>query len=248
MTFTDPPGRDMNRIFAETEEIVAIRANLTPGTRVLTVQTPGRLPLFPPNVLTYFDIPSLNVYDSILPNGMPPHNNVNPMVDDIKPASFYGQVGVGLLVVLADTPIPDPDWHFVQTAGKIDIYKNETVRDRYAAITPDGGRISVDAQINRRNFRAIDIPPGSVGLSVCENHAAGWKYRTDAGPWTPLSRADDGSMSAAFAPSSAPGRMEMLYDPPELKIGKIISFVGIVAWLFFAWFQLRPRSAEKSAD
>ena len=248
MTFVYPPERDMSRIHPETEEIDAIRASLVSDERVLVVRTPGQLPLFPPNILTYFDIPSLTVYDSILPNGMLPHGNYSPTIDELNPAEFYSQIGVGLLVVLAETPISDPGWVFEKNAGKIAIYRNKTVRNRYVAIAADGTRppTTVSAQINQRNFRAIDVPQGTVELSICENHAAGWKFRIENQPWAPLSRADDGSMSAKFAPLSAPSRVEINYDPPELKLGKAISIIGIIVYLIVVCFQLRPRAVKAS--
>lgn len=239
MTFVTPPDNDKNQIYPATEETRAIQAAVGPAGRVVVAQTKGRLPLFPPNSLTYFGVQSINVYDSILPNGMEPHNNYSPDIQDLPSAAFFGKIGTTHLVTFKDIKPQDSGWVPQRTVGDISIYSNVWARARYTLATTTGASLSLSPVISQRNYRKLEIPKDSQALSVCENQEQGWKYRIGNEKWRPMLRAEDGSMFATIKPPSTATTFELLYDPLARKIGRTVSLLSLALYLIFAVFYVK---------
>jgi hypothetical protein len=248
MTFVTPPNNSMNKIYPITEEIQAIKDAVGEDGRVVVAQSVDKLPLFPPNTLTYFNIVSLNVYDSFLPNGMEPHNNYNPFLENLKSAEFYGSIGVSHLVTFNDMSPVDSAWSLQTIVGKIAIYSNKFVRARYEAFSDVGEKQILKPVVKQRNFRKLVLPSKTTKLSICENHAQGWEYRLNGDSWQDLERASDGSMEANFTSRDQNTSFEMRYNPGELILGKTLTYFGFALFLIFSIIYLRSTcTAEEIA-
>ncbi len=112
--------------YSKTEEITAIQEEVGLVGRTIVLQSSDRMPLFPLNSLSCFDIPCVVGYDSILPNGM--QRGIPKASDDLPSAYALGRKGVTHLVTFKSEDRPVDGWDFVRSAGDVSIYKNMHAR------------------------------------------------------------------------------------------------------------------------
>ncbi len=225
MVFTEPFGNE-RAIFPTTIETEAIQRVIGPGDRVHVRQQPDRLPLFPPNTLSFFGIASITGYDSILPNTL-----LNETALQTEDAAELGAAAVTHLVTFAHDHPPGAGWIFKATAGKIAIYSNTLANAWYTAETP-AGRQPVKIEKPGHNHRRLRVPPETQRLWILENWDEGWRFRVNHRPWQRVQRTPDRSMVAELTSTAPNDIVELDFTPRWKIIGA--SFSGMAAWLYLA--------------
>lgn len=236
------PRDEVQSIYPETEEIRAVRAEIGQTGRVITAQRSDRVPLFPLNSLSYFDVPCVVGYDSILPNGIQKDVPYNPVIGETLPSpQLLGEKGVTHLIAYADDKDPGDGWHLLRTAGEIDIYSNELARSWYRIETTNGVQ-SISPSVHKHNSRRLEIPEGTKKVMLCENWDEGWQYRLNDSDWVYMQLADDRSMVAEFDALTGPAVFEMRYRPRVLLAGRTVSVASLGLYVLFCVLYLKKRS------
>lgn len=232
ISFHRPFGPESS-IFPHTVETKAIRRIVGSRGRVQVLRPADRLPLFPPNSLSYFEIPSLEGYDSIVPVGM----QLKSLSEGTR-AEDLGSLGVTHTITFAEPPPPGQGWQFVESAGKIAIFSNFYASAWYKAVleTED---VPVQIEIHQHNRRRLRLPQGTRQVRILENWDPGWRWHIEGGTWNKMLKRNDNSMWANLSDESIieDSAFEMQYQPKLLFYSKMISFCTLIV-LSFSYFLL----------
>lgn len=250
IVFCDPLNTE-GSVYPRVEEVQAVQREVGRTGRVIVAQMPGRLPLFPLNSLSSFNIPCVVGYDSILPDGIQGEIPYSPVIGVSLPdASFLGKKGVTHLITYIDDKVPGRGWVRTQISGQIAVYSNTFARAWYRIETAKGLVPVMPAQ-HKYNFRRLNLPPGTKKVLLCENWDEGWQFRVNDGDWAYMKRAANHSMFAQFRPLKKISVFEMRYKPRMLQIGKIISLVSLILYAGAAFIflkKLKNKSVESGAS
>jgi hypothetical protein len=228
IVFHEPRGVD-SAFMRETAETEALRRIVGKTGRVYhSARNPGRLPLFPPNTLSAYDIPSLTGYDSIIPRD----GKLMSRAKAATPESL-GELGVTHLVAFVEDDISDPDWTLVERVGKIAIYSNVHAVAWYRAETARGA-IALQPDLHSHNRRLLRIPPGTRNIRIMEYWGDDWETRVDDGEWVRIRQGEESAVRIELTPSADEQRVEFVFSPRDRSIGSVLSVVAIFLYSLFA--------------
>jgi hypothetical protein len=224
-----------------------LQEHVQPWHRVAVIQKEGRPRLFNLNTLSWFEIPHLSGYGSIVPAGIQRGVPMYTFAKDLDPA-FFGNLGVTHAIGFYDEADLGDGWELIGREGAVSLFENTLARSRYEAVT-DSGAIGLDPAVHESNYRRLALPPNTTQLNVIENWGQGWEFRMDSGDWVPLKRAEDRTMVAEFSSSPVQTILEMRYRPTAMRIGQSVSLLSLGAYLLVCavWLALLRRKRTAGA-
>ncbi len=225
IVFTEAFGPERS-VLPETVETRALQRIVGRYGRVHVLQAPNRLPLFPPNTLSYFGIPAIEGYDSIQPDGM---QDIPSATSD---AAAFAKRGVTHIITFAGESPPGQGWVHEETIGRIAIHANRHPAGRYTAYGTNGSvRLPLHVEEHRHNSRRLNVPANTVQVRLRENWDTGWRYRVHGSAWQRASRDDHGGMYLTVPANSRPGTIELIFVPQWKKVGLLITLTVLMIYL-----------------
>lgn len=245
LVFVDPAKHPL---FPVTPEVTALK-NVLEGGRVKTVikEEVGHMAKTPfvPNTLAAYGIPTINGYDSIVPDGMALPS------DNSSDATRLGRLAISHLVATPGFLPQSAGWSKIWQNHSMVIFQNQWAvprvigfpdRNAFAAFMHSSAPATseqtwrpIPVAWPRENDRILHVPAGVSVVRVAENQASGWEFRVADGPWQAIGRAADASMvmdvSDRGVPLEQPTPLTMRYRPPLLRIGWCVSGFSLLLGL-----------------
>jgi len=225
VVWTDPQKYPL---FPETAETEILRKHVNRDDRTITLIHPAyhmARTLFVSNTLAAYRIPSIQGYDSIVPDG------INLVAMTSAEAELLAKSGVTHLITWPGNLEVPKGWVEIASTPSMTLYQNTHRLPRYAGIVHESQPwIALQESTGLENRREIEIPDGLNMVRIAENYASGWEYRfAQANDWGEVTRGDDGSMWIPID-SSGSATLELRYRPPLRRAGFIIALMAALAW------------------
>jgi hypothetical protein len=194
----------------------------------------------PANLLSVYDIPSIEGYESILPAGMWWHAGFT------SDPAVLGTMGVSHGITRTPAPNLPEGWTPVIRGQELTIFENRYARPKYLALASarwpsdhmsESPLPTVRVLSTTNNRRVLEIPGGARALRIAENWASGWTASISGGASVAVQRAEDYSMLLPFAVTDRTQIIELRYhsiDATAVSIsliagGILLGYAGLIA-------------------
>lgn len=243
-------------LYAETPAHRELAMRLEGGSRIKNLSASvghmARTPMMA-NTLVPYQLPTLDGYDSIVPEGMSLPGD--PDVDPVRNA----RMGVSHLITPAEVSNV-AGWEMVWADQATAIHENPVKVSRYSGFS-DGGSLKnylrdcgavppvpLKESLGEENRRRLLVPPMVEWVRLAENYGDGWKWRFPGQAWQAVDRMADGSMGFDVgAGKLGPREVVMEYQPPLRAVGWLVSGCTVIIWLaclLFSTFNRKLRHGD----
>jgi hypothetical protein len=253
MTFSDP---EKYPFYEETADIAAVRKSVGDG-RVFLIPAPDRPKLLPPNILSVFEVATIQQYENIRPPTM--WDSLNHAED----SRSLGLVGVTHAIGYPDQHPQGQGWELEYQGDRLNLWRNKHALPRYLAIANGQGnwldqfnanpavglssaRSAGDVRViaATQNRRSLFVPKGTAAIRVAENWSEGWYFRVENGPLQPVLKGADTSMIIPLGGLNPPSQVTLHYEPRWRRVGFWLTVTSIAATLI-VWPVARWRPTNR---